>query len=204
MRTLSPLKVLVYGALLTATAKGYIGFAQQSQEQPDNIGTNLQALYSEEQSERRHGSRRLKELAQESLDNRALIIADLINMLDDPRASSDTRHANIEILGDLKATEAVDVLVRHLTDLPLQTGLSEHYFPAVQALHKIGTPAIPAVSKALVDNPDPAIRRYAAQALGTIAGKSAQPKLDRALQKEKDPDVIATIKYWLVVLQRNP
>ena len=86
--------------------------------------------------------------------------------------------------GRSKAVAAINVLVAHLADLGGTTGSSEWHFPAVQALHKIGTPAIPDVSKALGGDTNPTIRMYAAQALGAIGGKSAQDKLEQALQKE--------------------
>jgi HEAT repeat protein len=168
----------------------------------DHIRTNLRRLYSERENDRANAVRRLEQLAQDSPDSRTVLVADLLHTVDDPRASFDTREAAMNILGDLRATEAVAALIRHLTDLHGLTGLSEHWYPAVHALHQIGSPAIPQLAKALFDHPDPRTRMYAAQALGSIGGKVAEEKLEQALPKEPIDYVRNMIKNQLWALRR--
>lgn len=175
---------------------------RDAMENEAEIESNLRLLRSSDQQDRATAMTRLKALAQASSVDRLNIIHSLINALGDPRADFDTRRACMNLLGDLKATEAIDVLVKHLTDLQGITGLSETWYPAVKALHKIGPPAIPALSKALSD-PDPKTRKYAAEALILIDGKAAQERLEQALKTEQDSEVLSTIESGLCYLQNN-
>lgn len=102
----------------------------------------------------------------------------------------------MNILGELRAKEAIEQLVEHLNDIEGPIGLSEHWYPAQHALHKIGPAAVPAVGRAL-SNPDPETRKYAAQTLGLIGGKAAREELQRALPGEKNELVRGTIRQDL-------
>ena len=174
------------------------------QGEPTGAGTEIenyiQLLRSTDQQDQAKAMSHLKTLAQASNDNRVSIIRSLIQLLNDPGAEFDTRRACMNILGDLKAIEAINALVKHLADLEGITGLSEHWYPAVEALHKIGPPAIPALSKALAD-PDPKIRKYAAETLTNIGGETAQERLEQALKTEQDSIVRNTLENGIRYLR---
>ncbi len=196
------LLAIMISATFLCVHMGGTNVQAESTESEADIRTNLQLLRSVDQQDQAQAMLRLRTLAQRSVDNRVSIIRALIEAMSDPRAEFDTRRACITLLGDLKATEAIDTLIKHLADLHGVTGFSEHYFPAVEALHKIGQPAIPALSGALGD-PDPNTRKYAAEALILIGGKVAQERLQQALKTEQDSKVISTIESGLRYLQNS-
>jgi HEAT repeat protein len=160
---------------------------EEAQEQ-DEISRNLQMLYLVDESKKLEASERLKTIAGQSTDRKEEIVSRLIKVLQDPAADYETRRAAMVILGDLKAARASNVLTQHLTDLGGTAGLSEQHFPAIQALHKIGAPAIPDLSRAL-NSSDPQVRKLSTRALAAIGGEQARDVLQRALQTEKNADV---------------
>ena len=66
------------------------------------------------------------------------------------------------------------------------------------ALGNSGDPhAVPALARALTDDPEPLVRQHTAWALGQIATPEAHSALRRALENEPDPAVLAEIKSAL-------
>lgn len=167
----------------------------EAQGQENEVDEYLVRIYSGE-SEARDATERLVRLSGESAERRQQTIKGLIKVLDDPKANFETRRTAMTTLGDLHATEAVGVLIRHLTDLEGTTGLAEAWYPAIQALHKIGTPAIPALSHAL-NSSDPDTRQSAARALGSIGGERARSTLQLALSTERNENVRLMIQIAL-------
>ncbi len=90
------------------------------------------------------------------------------------------------ILEDLKATEALDLLIANIdfTD-GFESSLND--FPALVAILKIGTPAIPKLEVALKNDPVPHRRKFAAFAIAYIGGVQARRALTNALPIERDP-----------------
>ena len=94
-----------------------------------------------------------------------------------------------ELLGDLKATEALDLLISHL-DLHAETfSSSMSHQPALRGLIKMGPVAIPKLDAVLSHNPDRNKRHYAVYCISAIGGPSAVRVLKRALHSESDPCV---------------
>ena len=112
-----------------------------------------------------------------------------------------TWYAASDMLGMLKATEAIDVLIRYLDFSDRITGLSISHRPAVKALVQIGDAAVPRLTHALF-NKDSPTRGQAAEALGHIGGGSARRGLRRALRTETNAYVIDGIKRALKLMAR--
>jgi len=142
---------------------------------------------------------RLLEIAHESAESRAKVIERLIDVVEDPAAQDEWPIATawmtaVDLLGALRATEAMDVLVENLNRTG-QNGiiLSIHIRPVYSALVKIGEPAVPKLIEAL-SHPKPSIRTEAAWLLFTILKNKARAALEAAYQIEKDEEVKKAFK----------
>jgi len=194
----------------------------------------------ETQDEVREG---LKRLAAESAAGRSEVIRSLIGIVEDPAESKPDFVAPfgsalrwtvaVRLLGEIRATEAIDTLVSKL-DQTGEFGIisSIHYRPVSSALTKIGEPAVPRLIEAL-SGTEPEIRLYAASTLAAI-GQPAVTKLKKALRdgdanvrgasalalgwigenkfrasiesaisRETDQDALKNMKYALTQLRRN-
>ncbi len=145
---------------------------------------------------------RLLEIANESTESRTTVIKALIKVVDKPRAKKRFMISHqwltaIDVLGRLKATEAIDVLTKNINETdPGLTMVYVFHGPAVVALAQIGEPAVPRLVKAL-SRKKAAVRRESAYTLGLIGGSDAERALEKALKKEKNKDVIHFIKAAL-------
>ncbi len=89
------------------------------------------------------------------------------------------------LLADLKATEALDLLVANI-DLDDKFSIKLSHCPALVALREIGVPAIPKLQLALTNDPVPHRRRFAAFAIADIGGRQAKTALRNAQALETD------------------
>ncbi len=105
-----------------------------------------------------------------------------------------------DLLGELRATEAIGELVKRLDYNDGTVGLSNAHWPAVRALIKIGEPAVPELARALNEG-TVLIRGFAAGALGQIGGSQAKQALERALGTERDESVRESIRRALALAQ---
>jgi hypothetical protein len=92
-----------------------------------------------------------------------------------------------ELLGDLKAIEALDLLISHLgmTDGGFSTTMSHQ--PALSGVIKIGSRAVPKLEAVLANNPDAGMRWSVIYCLSLIGGRTALTALRHAQQRETDP-----------------
>jgi HEAT repeat protein len=121
-----------------------------------------------------------------SSEFRTQVIVQLSSLLDNSDASISARAISADTLGELRAAEAIPVLLKHITLVRGGTsGLSLSVMPSADALAKIGQPAVPPLEHLLKD-PDPSKRTAAARALSDINDPSALPALEAALKVEKD------------------
>ncbi len=115
-----------------------------------------------------------------------------MEVLEDPQAQPTKNfaawRAAAELLGELKATSAISILVAHLDYNDGAVGLSLSHFPAVEAIIRIGEPAVPELIRALSSERS-AVRSNAARALGEIGGFLSREALQKSLQTEIDPEV---------------
>jgi len=92
------------------------------------------------------------------------------------------------MLADLKATEALDLLIANI-DFTNGFESSLNDFPALVAILEIGAPAIPKLQIALKNDSVPHRRKFAALCIAYIGGDQARRALTNALPVETDPCV---------------
>jgi HEAT repeat protein len=151
---------------------------------------------------------KLLELANESAEDRARVIHRLIEVVKDPVARDVWPVATawmmcVDLLGELKATEAIEVLIENM-DHTGQNGviMSIHIRPVSKALRRIGEAAAPKLEQALADA-TPSVKIEAARALFDIQGRNAKRTLESAYEKEKDDEVKLVIKDVLDRIERG-
>lgn len=166
----------------------------------------VEDLYSPVQATASAAKLELLRVSRSSPQSRTEVVGRLLGVLDDPRAQeirySRAWYASAEILGDLRAEEAIEPLVRHLDYSNGVTGLSVSNLPAVSALIKIGKAAVPALSVALTDS-TPSKRLAAARALGGIGGADSSAALKAASKAEQDKTVQFYIAQALKRTKQN-
>jgi HEAT repeat protein len=194
----------------------------------------------ETQDEVREG---LKKIAAESGEGRSEVIRSLVAILEDsaeskpdvsaPFGSALRWTAAVRLLGELRATEAIDALVSRL-DQTGEFGIisSIHYRPVSTALTNIGEPAVPRLIETLSDreseirlyaastlasigqpavaklknalrNHDAKLRGGAALALAWIGGNQVKASIENAIRRETDPDALNEMKYALKEIRGN-
>jgi len=106
--------------------------------------------------------------------------------------------AGADVLGDLKAIEALDFLVAHLDFSRGMFSTTMSQQPALHAVQEIGEGAIPKLSDVLRQHPDWRMRMYAVYCISGIGGPAAERTLKEALPSESDacvePFIQASIK----------
>lgn len=150
-------------------------------------------------------SLRLIEIARQSPEDRAMVIKALAQIVDDPGAPMELPfasrwHTAVRLLADLKAVEAIDVLVRNIceTGQPVVI-ISLHHRPVFSSIIRIGRPAVPRLILALSDDYF-SIRREAAYALSAIGGNKAKEALEQAFEIETEEDVLKAISTALTTI----
>jgi HEAT repeat protein len=187
----------------------------------EQIGELIRRLYSLDAQMIEEAKTSLLKLARESDQDRDQIVVGLIAVLDNPSAinieisdnlswvNSSTWYAAAEILGELRAEEAIDTLVKYIDFNDGVIGSSPNHFPALAALIKIGEPATPKLIEALSNSESvisawkASTRVKAARALGNIGGEEAKTALEQALLTETDETVILSIKSSLGAIRRG-
>jgi HEAT repeat protein len=128
---------------------------------------------------------KLVHIAQQSPEGRTVVIEALINVIKDPIAKNEWPRATrwiiaVDLLGSLRANEAIDVLISNLNHTGETVIVSSlHFQPVVGALYNIGKPAISGLIQAL-GNDDEEICMHAANTLYQI-GEPAKSSLIDAL-----------------------
>ena len=132
---------------------------------------------------------RLEENATISAKCREEVIGALIEAMDKPKIDllQDFHlwRYGAALLGKLKATESLDLLISHL-NLTDGTSVNVSHYPAMEGLIKFGPPAIPKLSAALQRNPDRNYRLNAVFCIAQIGGVEAISVLKNALSFESD------------------
>ena len=166
-------------------------------------------------------------IADESPESRKNVIDALILVLNEPKSEFqvnmvDQWRVAVGLLGELKATEAIDDLVRNLNWVgenlpvrhpPVRTALVRISKPAIprllsalsdsnelirieamEALGEIGELAVDELLEALSDK-EPYTRSGAAQALARIGGGRAREAIEMAIRTETNKKVKNQLKY---------
>jgi HEAT repeats len=175
-----------------------------NQTNEDEVAVLVRNLQETDETARKEAKNRLRSLARESVEARKRVIHELIPIVEGTdelaRVTSPARYDAwkfaIELFGDLKATEALDALIACIYCNEGIGGLSFDRRPALKAIIKFGTEAVPKLSEAL-RNDRPATRSFAALALGEIGGAEAKKALEHALLSERNKDVVMSIQAAL-------
>ncbi len=101
-----------------------------------------------------------------------------------------------DILGRIKATEALDTLIGCLDCNDGRFGLSLGRFPAALAVLRFGEMSIPKLSAAL-RHKNPMVRHKAAEVLYAMGGDTAKQEVKKALPNERVPWIAQAMKNML-------
>ncbi len=141
----------------------------------------------------------------ESEQCRAEVIAALMKAMDRPHLDfthdKDSYYLwlyGAEVLGELKASEALDLLVSHLhlMDRNLYSSSMTHQ-PALRGVVEMGPVAIPKLDAVLRESPNPELRFDAVYCIATIGGPKAVESLSQALGSESNECVSRLIRISL-------
>lgn len=128
----------------------------------------------------------LLRIANQTSGSRSEVVEALLQVLEDPQAREESPIAYrwtiaVDVLGELKAVEAIDILIKNL-DRTGQPGvcISLSYHPVARALAKIGEPAVPQLIEVLSSSSDEDIRSQAEVAIVNV-GEPAIPEMQEVL-----------------------
>lgn len=143
------------------------------------------ATYTELES----AKQRLLKNANRSAQCREEVIAGLIEAMDKPEFNV-LRDFHLwrygaDLLGELKATESLDLLIKNLNTSDGDTFNLSH-FPAINGVIKFGPTALPKLGLALQQNPDRIYRLKVIFCIAQIGGLEAVAMLKNALSLESD------------------
>ena len=138
----------------------------------------------------------LLQYSNESAQCRTEIINALIQAMDKPRLNFVADRPmyflwsnGSALLGELKAVEALDLLIDHMDLNDGEFSASMSHQPAVLGLETMGNIALPRLKTALLQNSKRNIRLAAALCFFDIDGPDAKDTLKQALRSESDPCV---------------
>jgi hypothetical protein len=145
----------------------------------------------------------LRANADRATECRTHVIASLMSAMDQPNLDITGGtpqfflwHYGTRLLGELKAVEALDLLISNF-DLHDGSGFPLNHHPALGGVIEMGQVALPKLKTVLSQNPDRYTRTYAVFCIALIGGRSASEILSEALQSETDPCVISCIRASL-------
>lgn len=178
---------------------------QQGQGAVTRVDVLISGLHSSVEGDRETAKDGLIAFASQSLESRHAVIEGLLKVVNVQGGCSELRTPPVriyawkeaaDILGALRATEAIDTLINYSNCSYGPSGLGPGRYPATLALIKIEDVAIPKLADALERKP-PEIQFRAAQALYSIGGERAKEVLTNALLKEKNKGMAYEIKRLL-------
>lgn len=169
-----------------------------------SVATVLEQLSSGNYDITSKARHNLLNIAHQSTHCRQAVVRALIEAMDEPGLDFERQPSKYnlwregsELLGELKAIEALDLLISHL-DLTNGFHSSSMVFqPAILGIRKMGVPAIPKLAVALRQSSKPRIRLAAVYCLTDIGGAAALVVLREARDKETNSCVSNFIKLSL-------
>ena len=173
-------------------------------DQSNDIRTDLQRLSSGEFTQVELGKRSLLARAKKSPVCRREVIHALIQSMDKPDLNFEKDLSSYfvwregsQLLGELKATEALDLLISHLDLTNGFQSFSKVFQPAILGVRQMGSAAVPKLAVALLQSPKAGVRMAAAYCLTDIGGVSAMNALRRAQEGESNQCVARFITISL-------
>jgi hypothetical protein len=199
------------GLGLTLMNRG--GLTQYQEKEPQNppLDKLIQDLRFGNESERSAAKVILVEQSSKSVTARATLINALLPSIKGPNRSVEfMRNPDlykqwrpvVELLGTIRAVEAIDYLIECLDCNTGLFSLSPDTFPATRAIIRIGDQAIPALSRAIEDR-TPLERYLAAVALTEIGGEKARAIVEKAARREKDKELAIDFRNLLKNLNNS-
>lgn len=163
----------------------------------------LQTLQVGRYEEQQNALAFLRDRANRSNDCRRQVIKSLMSAMDQPNLdlTGGTSqfflwHYGTRLLSELKAVEALDLLVANM-DLHDGTPFPFDHHPALGAVIDMGEIALPKLQRLLLENSDRYTRQYAVFCIAQIGGQLARQILTNAINKESDPCVSSCIRASL-------
>jgi hypothetical protein len=182
-----------------------------SEDECREAPSSMTTLRSADQRERERAKKSILDFARRSSISRQCVIKKTLKIVTEVSIDRDKGAKSFwnspgrfqewsdatDILGTLRAMEALDVLIDCLDCNDGRFGLSIGPFPATRAVVKFGDQATQKLEAALQQKP-PGIRVMAVQALHAIGGEKAKSILLEALKRETNKSVIDTIRNMLL------
>ena len=166
---------------------------------------SLSAGYNEAQAagERLRKSSKLSLTCRERVINTVMWAMNVPN-LDIARSQSNNNlwREGAVLLGDLKASQALDLLLSHITMTDGEWSVTMIHQPALEGIIRMGPIALPKLS-ALLRDPDPKVRHASVYCIAWIGGGSARRTLQQALPKESDRCVRNFIQVSIATINVN-
>jgi hypothetical protein len=169
-----------------------------------DIRMALQQLYSGEFTPIKQARNTLLGDAKRSSACRKQVIRALMDEMDKPDLDLERQISNYyiwregsQLLGELKATEALDLLISHLDMTNGFHSFSQVFQPAILGVRQMGPAAIPKLTVALRQSSKPNVRMAAAFCLTGIGGVSAMNALQQAQGREPNKCVARFISISL-------
>ena len=147
---------------------------------------------SREYDEAQTAQRLLRQSSEQSSTCRRQIVAAVMRAMDKPgldisrnQADANLWQEGAVLLGDLKATQSLDLLLSHIKMTDGEWSSTMRHQPALAGIVRMGPLAIPKL-KLLLRNEDSQTRYYTVYCLYQIGGGSARRILQQALPMESD------------------
>ena len=164
----------------------------------------VKQLSSHDQTEADQAAALLVTTSRISSSCKSEVIAVIMNGMNKPDLDFDRdadsywlwRHGS-DLLGDLHATEALDLLVSHLDSRTKMFSSSMDHMPALSGVIKMGASAMPRLDAVLKHDPKPGMRHAAVYCIATIGGPSAVKSLREAIPTESNECVSRFIRISL-------
>ena len=179
-------------------------YDHECRDKSENIRTAVQRLASGEYSQIGLARNTLLGHAKHSAACRKAVITSIMESMDKPNLDFEKDFESYviwregsQLLGELGATEALDLLISHLDLTNGFHSYSKVFQPAILGVREMGPAAIPKLASALLQNSKPRIRIAAAYCLTAIGGASAMDALKQAKEREADQCVARFISVSL-------
>jgi len=162
-------------------------------------------LLSGQNDEAQLAQHTLRESSRVSSECRQRVVTAVMKAMDKPNVDiiRDQAEANLwregaRLLGDLKATESLDLLLSHITMTDGRWSSTMTHQPALEGIIRMGPLAIPKLER-LLRNDDWQTRHYTAYCLASIGGLLGRKALQNALPAESD----ACVKRFMLISIRR-
>jgi len=207
-----PLALSILVLRLTSANVGRVTRYQEKEPQNPSLDRLLQDLRFGNKSERSAAKAILVEQSNKSVTARATLIKALLPSIKGPNRSVEfMRNPDlykqwrpvVELLGTIRAVEAIDDLIECLDCNTGLFSLSPDTFPATRAIIRIGDQAIPALSRTIEEDRIKLKIYLAAVALSQIGGEKALAILERAARREKDKELAIDFRNLLKNLNNS-